>query len=257
MRLTAAAWFLPVGLAAVLVAVTSVSGSAYQAPGSPPAAEVQVPTASNPETGAEVPGASLPPRSSSVPTPPSAGVPPRSPASSGSAGQAYSTAWPYLNSTPTRQSGYGGTGSPALPPTGRAGVNSYPSHLGARGGGGSFTSQAAAGAMSGSRPSARSAVSSKPYSGYSRKSPVSPYMNLFRSNNLAGTIDNYSTLVRPLLQQQQVNRQTQWDLHSLRSKSGLQGTQLRDLNRRTDGLPDATQQNRYKNYLDYYPRLNR
>ena len=51
------------------------------------------------------------------------------------------------------------------------------------------------------------AYRSKPFSSYSPQPTVSPYMNLFRVD-LGGSSDfNYSTLVRPQLQQQQVNEQ--------------------------------------------------
>ncbi len=82
-------------------------------------------------------------------------------------------------------------------------------------------------------------------------------MNLFRDDNYYTGIDNYNLLVKPRLQQRQMNRQTQWDVHSLRSRSGAQGTQLWELNRRTDALQGTFQRNRFKNYFDYYPGLNR
>lgn len=48
---------------------------------------------------------------------------------------------------------------------------------------------------------------SKPFSSVTPQNPVSPYLNLFRVD-LNGTNQfNYSTLVRPQLQQQQVNEQ--------------------------------------------------
>ena len=261
MRTTTAAWFLPVSLAAVLATVTNVSGLAYQAPGSPTTDGSQVPGPPSRDAGASGPGTSAPSESSNLATPPPpapANVPPRSPARSGPVQQTYSTAWPYLDFTPTRRSAYGGTGSAAanvpLPPTGRAGVNRYPTPLGARGGGSSFTSQAAAGAMSGSP---RTAVPPKPFSSYSRRSGVSPYMNLFRTDNRFSGMDNYNMLVKPKLQQRQLNRQTQWDVQSLRSRSGEQGTRLRELNRRSDALQGTSGRNRFKSYFDYYPGLNR
>jgi hypothetical protein len=260
MRTITAAWFLPVGLAAVLATVTNVSGLAYQAPSSSPADGSQVPGPPGADAGASSPGTSAPSQSPDVATPrpaARASIPPRSPARYGPVQQTYSTAWPYLDITPARRSAYGGTGSAAanlpLPPTGQAGVNRYPTPFGAQGGGSSFTSQAAIGAMSGSRP----AASPKPFSDYSRTSGISPYMNLFRTDNNLGRVDNYNTLVRPLLQQRQMNRQTQLDVRSLRSGSGAQGSQLQELNRRTDVLQGTSGQNRFKSYFDYYPKLNR
>ena len=260
-RTITAAWFLPVSLAALLVTVTNVSGLAYQAPGLPAADESQVPRVPGSGVGAPVPGTSSPSQPSNPAASPSTlrvNVPPQSPVHPASVQQTYSTAWPYLGSTPFRRSTYGGTGSAAanvaLPPTRQASVNRYPTPLGTRGGGSSFTSQAAVGAMLGSP---RSAMASKPFSDYSPKPAFSPYMNLFRADNQLGTIDNYSTLVKPMLQQRQMNRQTQWELRSLQSKSGAQGSQLQQLNRRTDALQGTSGQNRAKNYFNYYPGLNR
>lgn len=48
---------------------------------------------------------------------------------------------------------------------------------------------------------------SKPFSSYNAPPTVSPYMNLFRVDLNGNNNFNYSTLVRPQLQQQQVNQQ--------------------------------------------------
>jgi len=50
----------------------------------------------------------------------------------------------------------------------------------------------------------------KPFSSLQPQNPVSPYLNLFRTDtNGAPNAFNYSTLVQPQLQQQQVNEQLQ------------------------------------------------
>jgi hypothetical protein len=48
----------------------------------------------------------------------------------------------------------------------------------------------------------------KPFASRSSSPTISPYMNLFR-DDITGDSDNYNTLVRPQLQQQQVNRSMQ------------------------------------------------
>jgi hypothetical protein len=59
------------------------------------------------------------------------------------------------------------------------------------------------------------AVPEKPFAGYrSVYSGVSPYMNLFRNDTGNGIVDNYSTLVRPALQQQDMNRQFRNDIEA-------------------------------------------
>jgi len=52
-----------------------------------------------------------------------------------------------------------------------------------------------------------SSRASKPFSGISSAPTVSPYLNLFRTDLNGGSNFNYSTLVQPQLQQQQVNQQ--------------------------------------------------
>ena len=48
---------------------------------------------------------------------------------------------------------------------------------------------------------------SKPFSGINSAPTVSPYLNLFRTDLNGGSNYNYSTLVQPQLQQQQINQQ--------------------------------------------------
>ncbi len=49
----------------------------------------------------------------------------------------------------------------------------------------------------------------KPFSGFSQGPTISPYLNLFRTDLSGNNGLNYSTLVQPQLQQEQVNRQQQ------------------------------------------------
>ena len=66
----------------------------------------------------------------------------------------------------------------------------------------------------------RSSPLSKPFTSYSPSPTVSPYLNLFRED-LEGSSDlNYNTLVRPMLQQQQFNRQM--EQHSMEIARRLQ-----------------------------------
>jgi hypothetical protein len=85
-----------------------------------------------------------------------------------------------------RNAGYGGLTSP---------INSALPGIGAYGG-----SRIGLGATTPTR-------SSKPFSSYSSAPTVSPYLNLFRTDLSGGGNFNYSTLVQPQLQQQQVNQQ--------------------------------------------------
>ena len=60
-------------------------------------------------------------------------------------------------------------------------------------------------------------------------SGVSPYMNLFRTGTNNGTIDNYTTLVRPALQQQTANQQFGSDIFGLQRNARLQSAALQQL----------------------------
>ncbi|WP_146583572.1 hypothetical protein [Posidoniimonas polymericola] len=57
---------------------------------------------------------------------------------------------------------------------------------------------------------------SKPFSSASRGPVVSPYLNLFREDlSDGGAADNYNTLVRPQLQQQQINQSLQLETQAI------------------------------------------
>ncbi len=95
----------------------------------------------------------------------------------------------------------------------------------------------------------------KPFANYVRPSPVSPYMNLFRSDNAGGTIDNYSTLVKPLLQQQRMNRTAMYNrsrLDALEPSLRRNERNLDRIHRRTQmlegRLPTTRTSSRFMNY---------
>jgi hypothetical protein len=56
---------------------------------------------------------------------------------------------------------------------------------------------------------------SKPFSNFSPSPTVSPYLNLFNDSRNGNTDFNYQTLVRPQLQQQQFNQQSQSQAYDL------------------------------------------
>jgi hypothetical protein len=63
-------------------------------------------------------------------------------------------------------------------------------------------------------------------------SGVSPYMNLFRNDTAGGTIDNYSTFVRPALEQQSMNQKFGQDIYGLERNARIQSTYLQRLQQR-------------------------
>jgi autotransporter-associated beta strand protein len=56
--------------------------------------------------------------------------------------------------------------------------------------------------------------------GGTKDKPVSPYMNVYRTDNAGGTIDNYNTVVKPYLDQQQQNQQYDNQISGLQSTVG-------------------------------------
>jgi hypothetical protein len=92
-----------------------------------------------------------------------------------------------------------------------------------------------------------------PYSNYQNPYPgTSPYMNLYRGGT-NGVVDNYTTLVRPELQQRQANRTFNNDIYSLQSSSHVQGLTLRRLGQDTNSLRGVNATQYFMNYGDYYP----
>ena len=78
-------------------------------------------------------------------------------------------------------------------------------------------------------------------------------MNLYRTGNSNGTIDNYTTLVRPEMDQRRANQRFGADINSLENSSRVQGFHLNQLNRDTQNLQGVKYQQFFMNYGDFYP----
>lgn len=86
----------------------------------------------------------------------------------------------------------------------------------------------------------------KPYSEYTREPSVSPYINLYRPEGAFGTVGNYYSLVRPMVEQQQINRQMSRQINQMQSTmSGGGGYAGRSAG--TGGY--------FMNYYGFYPGL--
>jgi len=91
----------------------------------------------------------------------------------------------------------------------------------------------------------------KAFAGFRPTSGVSPYMNLFRTGNDNGTINNYTTLVRPALEQRSLNQQFGHDIRGLQNDTRMQGSNLQQLNQ-TRQLQGVGTPQFYMNYGNYY-----
>jgi len=98
----------------------------------------------------------------------------------------------------------------------------------------------------------------KAFAGYRPfSSGISPYMNLFRRDNAGGVVDNYNTLVRPQLEQRQVNQQFGIDLYGLERNARIQQAALQRLDRNVtqrtlQGVSTPQYYQRYGNYYQNY-----
>ena len=97
----------------------------------------------------------------------------------------------------------------------------------------------------------------KPYADYRRPSIVSPYINLTRDDTDFGRIDNYNTLVRPKLEQQNANRRAAGQIRGLQNNSRQQGSAIQRIGNRTGSLPQTTSGQFFMNTQKYFPGSGR
>ena len=78
-------------------------------------------------------------------------------------------------------------------------------------------------------------------------------MNLFRNDTNGGTIDNYTTFVRPQLNQRSLNQQFNMDIYGLDRIQKIQNAALQQFGRNYSPAPQyiGTPQF-YQNYGNYY-----
>jgi len=120
----------------------------------------------------------------------------------------------------------------------------------------SYLSQrGAATGASGVRPPAMrnpALAGTKPFSSYRTTTGVSPYLNLFRTNGFDG-IDNYNTLVRPMVEQSYLNRRVSGQLQGLQSSRVRQDSSIRRIGEATSTLQGHGTPQFYQNSKGYFP----
>jgi hypothetical protein len=92
----------------------------------------------------------------------------------------------------------------------------------------------------------------KPFSSYRTTTGVTPYLNLFRTNGFDG-IDNYNTLVRPMVEQSYLNRRVSGEIRGLQSSRVRQDTSIRRIGEATTTLQGYGTPQYYQNPKGYYP----
>jgi hypothetical protein len=104
---------------------------------------------------------------------------------------------------------------------------------------------------------AQLAQSRKPFTNFKRGPAISPYLNLFRLDTEGGTLDNYSTLVRPEFVQRKTNVRVGGDIRTLASKGYLQNAAIRQIGNEARALEGRPSQDYYMNLLGFYPGFSR
>ncbi|NLX98960.1 MAG: hypothetical protein GXY83_22675 [Rhodopirellula sp.] len=102
-------------------------------------------------------------------------------------------------------------------------------------------------------PMAPPLLSEKPFSTYRAPAPVSPYMNLYQRNNSGGAVNNYYSLVRPLLEQKVYNQEVERQIQSLDAATRLQSQSLNQINQRTNYLYGVPQGGSFMQFQNHYP----
>ena len=153
-----------------------------------------------------------------------------------------------MPSSPTEAAPPGTPGTPGLSPPTQPKLGEE----GAAGGGGAAGAGYMPMAPTYRRPAPPMSIAASPYSAFTEQqtllsaawspqkafanyqppsSGVSPYMNLFRTGTNNGTIDNYTTLVRPALQQQSANQTFGTDIFGLQRSERIQSMALQQVDR--------------------------
>jgi hypothetical protein len=99
-------------------------------------------------------------------------------------------------------------------------------------------------------------VAGKPFASYTPSPTVSPYLNLFREDFEGGGDLNYNTLVRPMLQQQQINQQVQRQNMDLARRMQAISAQSDFNPRGSESQFPTGHQTVYRYYGRFYPAMN-
>lgn len=151
---------------------------------------------------------------------------------------------PYAGPAPTMQYGSRATGVPQMPysPTGAPGTPGYrqqstvqPARIGT--------------GIVGSPGIAPEIV--KPFSNYQQLPIISPYLNLDRRDGL--DFDNYNTLVRPFVEQDQRNNQLQNEVQVLQNTINQQHRAIQQMNRQSELYQGQAQPRYFQDTGGYFP----
>lgn len=97
---------------------------------------------------------------------------------------------------------------------------------------------------------------SKPYANYTPPPAVSPYFNLYRTDNQAGTINNYYTFVKPQVDQRQANLSFGGEIRGIQSNQRLQNTAVQRLGK-LNQVQGTNAPEFFQNSGAYFPAFNR
>ena len=81
-------------------------------------------------------------------------------------------------------------------------------------------------------------------------------MNLFRVGDSFGTVDNYYTLVQPMVEQRHTNARVGGEISGLQRISRLQNTAINHLGRETEATQGVVTPQFYQNYQGFFPGID-
>ena len=175
--------------------------------------------------------------------------PPMTTGSEGMLGQSFGPGGPGIMAPPTSNPGASGGAASMDPAFGRYASFAVPQAMGQLG-------------TSGKPQPVGAATKDKPFSNYTAPRAISPYQNLYREP-MSG-VDNYNAYVKPIMEQQRVNVQTQYEVSKLQRTSRTQTSNIQMLDQRLNPYQrqlsqPTTQQGpaQFMNLQQYYPGLSR
>lgn len=102
-------------------------------------------------------------------------------------------------------------------------------------------------------PAAPITLAEKPFVDYQPPRALSPYLNLNRQSDSLGTVNNYYTLVRPMLEQEATNNKVRTELRSVQTATRIQSQSINQLNRQTNSSYGTTPAAGYMDFQGFYP----
>jgi hypothetical protein len=164
----------------------------------------------------------------------------------------------FVPGMPLQPTALAGPGMNSPPGVGGLGMPSTPTAANPSGGLGIGNGAAAAGGSTPMRPPAsfgltqNSPMLDKPFANYKPSPTISPWLNLYRNDTANGTQDNYTGVVRPMLEQQSANQHFAAQINSNTTKLQQQQSALQQSGQEVPVGAGLVNPQYFINYGNYY-----